>query len=185
MKLNIKSWDECPIATYREITKIAEDAALSETEKEFAALAILCDVSEDEVWKLTVSEAQALIGQLKWIGKFDFNKNPSSIKNVIINGIKCKVDYDLIHFSVAQYIDFQDAYKNGITPDNLPILLACLLIPEGKEYNEGYDLQKWISDIDNYLPITLANSIGFFCCNTWKSKGELPKPICYGCRRGW
>ena len=160
MNLKIKSWAECPIATYRRLVAVAEDN-LSEAEKDIAAIAILCKESEDEVWKLTVPEVQTLISQLNWLKSFDFDRNPKMNK-LSINGVKCNVDTDLTKFTVAQYIDFQSSYGKGITTDNLPVLLGTILIPEGKNYNEGYDLQEWISDIDNYLPITMANSIGFF-----------------------
>lgn len=62
--------------------------------------------------------------------------------------------------TTAQYLDYINAPKE--LPQNLGLLLAILMVPEGKEYNDGYSLEKSISDIENYLDVESAYGIASF-----------------------
>ena len=41
-------------------------------------------------------------------------------------------------------------------------ILACFLIPKGKEYADGYDIQNVVRAINEHLDIMTANEILFF-----------------------
>lgn len=158
MKLKKKSWDDISIADYRKIRDLNLDTDLSETEKGMALLAILCDVDESEVWNLSVEDAQALLSQIKWIN--DFKIDDRKYRHYDINGVRYNVELDVSKMTVSQYVDFQNYSKTGT--EKTAEILSCFLIPDGKKYNEGYDIAEVIKDIDNCLSFPKAQGLLFF-----------------------
>ena len=55
-----------------------------------------------------------------------------------IAGDKYTVQLNIRQMTAAQYIDFQNFYKDY--QKNFKYIFLCFLIPKGKKYNEGYDL---------------------------------------------
>lgn len=68
--------------------------------------------------------------------------------------------FDLTKVTAAQFFDFRNYAKK----DDFVGVLSCCLVPEGKEYNEGYDMEAVKSAIRE-MPITQAQTIGFFFKN--------------------
>ena len=160
MNLKKKSWDDISIAEYRKIRDLNLDTDLSEIEKGMALLAILCDVDEAEVWNLSVEDAQALLSQIKWIN--DFKIDDKKYRHYDINGVRYNVELDVNKMTVSQYVDFQNYAKKGVDAENMAEVLSCFLIPEGKRYNEGYDVAATVRDIDNCLSFKKAEGLLFF-----------------------
>lgn len=160
MDIKKKSWDCIGIAEYRKIRDLNLDKDLSETEKGMALLAILCDVGENEVWNLSVSEVQGLLSQISWINDFEIDKK--KYRHYDINGVRYDVELDINKMTVSQYVDFQNYSKSGVNAENMAEILSCFLIPEGKKYNEGYDIVKTVKDIDEYLSFPKAQGLLFF-----------------------
>ena len=159
MKLLKRSWDEVSIDDYHRIRDILDDEALNETERGMAILSVLCDVDEEAVWELPVEEARALFKQVEWIGNFSFNKGWSS-KVYMVGNVKCDVQVNVSKMSVAQYIDFQTYFKEDM--NDIARILSVILVPQGKKYGEGYDMEEFIKLISKYVPITEANAMCFF-----------------------
>lgn len=160
MEIKKKSWDSIGIADYRKIRDLNLDKDLSETEKGMALLAILCDVDENEVWNLSVGEVQGLLSQISWVN--DFKVDEKKYRHYDINGVRYDIELDVNKMTVSQYVDFQNYAKSGVTPENMAEILSCFLIPEGKKYNEDYDIVKTVKDIDEYLPFPKAQGLLFF-----------------------
>lgn len=94
----------------------------------------------------------------------EFLRKPTprtSIKDhYLLNGTKYKASFDLTNLTTAQFFDFRNyAQKN----DSVGVL-SCCVIPEGHEYNDGYDIENVKKDLLD-LPITDAQTISFFFIN--------------------
>ena len=76
-----------------------------------------------------------------------------------INGREYRVDITPAAFTTAQYMDLTNYMKNGA---RLTDLLSVVLIPNGKMYNDGYDMAAVRRDIEA-LPVTAGFAVvGFF-----------------------
>lgn len=161
MELKYKNWNEVSINLYYKILDIIEDADLSAVEKDLAICALLCDVSEEEVYNLSVTEANDLISKIQWLSTFEFSQKfkGGSFK---ISGQEYTIDVDLQHMTIAQYIDFQSFYKPSDLRQYYGNLLACFIIPKGKKYGEGYDVSDLAKQLTENLSIVKANEILFF-----------------------
>ena len=161
IKIIYNNWDAVPIGAYKRIVEINNDEGMETMAKNVASLAILCDTDEDSIWNLSMDEISRLTKNMDWINDFDFKKR-WTIKHVTLNGRKYNVTYDLNKMSVAQYIDFQQAWRIQDATEKLVPVLSCFLVPDGHKYGDGYYIEEVRNDIENYLPITQANSICFF-----------------------
>lgn len=158
MELKYKDWKDISINTYNKLIKVNTKGDYIEMlDNNVELLSILCDVSEDEILKLTTTEFTSLLQQTSFL----INMPKAKIQDTyIINGKTYKVFLSLKNMSVAQYIDFQTYYKEK--DKRLKELLSVFLIPKGKKYGEDYDIDEVINDIGEYLSIVDAHSIMFF-----------------------
>lgn len=159
IELKYKSWNDISINTFNKLKeiKINSNDSIELLDSNIALLSILCDVDEDTIASLTTSEFSTLLSQTTFLSTLPKVKIQDTYT---INGNKYEVFLTLKDMSVAQYIDFQTFYKDQ--DKYYKELLACFLIPKGKKYGDGYDIQKVIDDIGNHLSIVDANSILFF-----------------------
>ena len=163
MELKYKNWKEISVNTFKKlqanINNAEEDGdnMLNNLNKEIAMLAVLCDVDEDAIANLTQNEFGKLLTQTNFLADMPKVKVTDKYK---INGADYQVFLSLKQMTVSQYIDFQTFYAD--TEKYFCELLACFLIPKGKKYGEGYDIDVVVKDIGNHLSIVDANSILFF-----------------------
>ena len=161
MEILYKNWDDVTISVYRDILDIVNDKSMTTTEINVALLALFLGISEDDVYNMNVTEVNKLLPNIKFLDNFDFNKNFNS-KKIKLNDNEFMIDTDLTKFTVAQYVDFQTFWGKNDINTYLPNILSCILIPKGKKYNDGYDIVEVATLIEQYMPITIANSILFF-----------------------
>jgi hypothetical protein len=166
IELKYKSWKEISVNTFNKLKdiKVNSNDSLELLDSNIALLSILCDVDEDTIVSLTTSEFSTLLNQTAFLSTLPKVKIQDTYT---INGNEYEVFLTLKDMSVAQYIDFQTFYKDQ--DKYFKELLACFLIPKGKKYGDGYDIQKVIDDIGNHLSIVDANSILFFFVLLFKS----------------
>ena len=157
MQIKYNSWDQVPIKLYKEIveaTKVDGDI-----ERNVAVLAVLCDCTEDEIWNLPLPEIGALSSKLKWLDTFDFDRDVK-FRKVRIGEYRCRVVDNMAEFTVAQYVDFNNLWS--AEERDIAMLLTTFLVPEGKQYNNGYDILDLRGAIEENIAITNANSLCFF-----------------------
>ena len=161
IKIKYKSWDEVPIKLYREISEICQRDC-EPLDKNIALISLLSETPEDDIWSLKMDEVEPLFQEIGWLWNFKFNKNWHG-KKIKINGHSYTISVDLQDFTISQYIDFQNLWPRLKENDEAySQILATFIVPEGKKYNKDYDLQETIQEIDNFLPITQANSVLHF-----------------------
>lgn len=161
IKIKYKSWEEVPIKLYRDISEICQRDC-EPLDKNIALISLLSDTPEDDVWSMDMKDAEYYFSQIQWLWNFKFNKSWHG-KKIKINGKTYTVSVDLQDFTVSQYIDFQELWPRLKEDDTVySQILATFIVPEGKKYNKDYNLQETIQEIDNFLPITQANSVLYF-----------------------
>lgn len=151
-----KTWYDITLKQFNELSKLSNKAELGDL------LRIVYDV---EIRDIPISDISKY--------KLDFLKQPIPRepikKSYTLNGTKYVANFELPSISTAQFFDFRNYTKQN---DYVGVLSACL-IPEGYEYNEGYDSDKVREDIES-LPITAAQTISFFF---WNQTAVLCKTI--------
>lgn len=154
----IDNYNDLPLGTYLDIDAVLQDAALDDLDKQVRIIAILSGITPDEVLALPLPDYAALARQT------DFLRHecpPVTAPARVIVGERVYVPVqDFKKICTAQYVDFQTFSREGTA--KLPELLAVLLLPEGKTYNEGYDFAQVAGDVRT-LPLPVALSlVGFF-----------------------
>lgn len=162
IKIVKNSWNKITIADYKKISNIQSRELDSDMEKTIAILAILCDVSEDDLYGMNINDLQNLMMQMDWLSQpYTFNRN-CNFRHIVIDDVKYDVDVDINKFSVAQYMDFQIYWDKRNDVNYMGKLLATFIKPKGCKYNEGYDVEELAIKLENHLTINDWNSICFF-----------------------
>lgn len=153
------TWKDINIKTFKKINKIIKDTNLTDVEKEISLISIIFNLDEDELYDMDLHTLKTFSTQIAFIDSFepDYGKCPKIDK---VGDIEVSVDYNLSHFTVAQYIDFMANIQSK--ERDIARLLACILIPKGKKYNVDYDLEEFIKQIEINLNIYDAESMLFF-----------------------
>ena len=153
------TWKDINIKTFKKINKIIKDNNLTDVEKEISLISILFNIDEDELYDMDLQTLKTYSTQIAFIEEFnpDYGKCPKIDK---VGDIEISVDYNLSHFTVAQYIDFMANIQSKEA--DIARLLACILIPKGHKYNTDYDLEAFINQIEINLNIYDAESMLFF-----------------------
>lgn len=159
MNLKIKKWDDITINDYLKIKEISEDESLSIAEKDIKTIALLCRVSENEIWNLSIPKVTKLRHQAQFLQEFSFPKD-IKFKKIFVGKYECAINVKLESMTISQYVDFQEYFKD--IDSFMPHLMSVFLIPKGFKYNEGYDINDLIEDIGNNLSIIDYNTILFF-----------------------
>lgn len=160
-KLKYKKITDLPIYKWKELNEILNDESADEITKNVQLTALFYDISEDEVWGWNVFDQSFALGDI--IAVLEHNdyqpqgKLPKTIK--ISDNVYSVVD-DVSKFTVAQYVDFQHYIKNG--DEAIAELLSTFIIPKGKKYNEGYEIDEVVKVFNEQLPIGTAFSLRFF-----------------------
>lgn len=162
IEIKKRSWSDITINDYKEILEIQQREYDSDLEKGIAVLSVLCGVDEDELYSIPISQLNGLLSGISWMNnEFTFNQNWNS-KYIKINGVKYDVIVDINKFTVAQYADFQIYWDKRDDVNYMGKLLTIFIIPDGKKYNDGYDIVELASILENYVSITDYNSVCFF-----------------------
>ncbi len=168
MELLHKGWDTLPIAKYKEIARLTEEMeALADAPNcheqradillnlDLDIVAILCGSTREEIEGLKCQEVADLCTATQWINE---PIPEQSIPKVLrLGGFEYAVVVDMEKFTFGQYLDWQTLQANAF--ENIPQLMACLLIPKGKSYGKGYDLGEVVRDINELMPFALAHSL--------------------------
>lgn len=165
IELRYKSWAQLPIGKYEEI----KDIIRGEVENgDIEVLAVLCDCDVDDILNAPVSKVRELLGQAKFLTTKLNVKDRLKYKTIVIDGVKYVVHTDFKDITTAQYVDFQTFYKDY--EKNYCNVLATFIIPEGHQYNDGYDALEVAEIFREKMPVEAAeNACFFFACRSKSS----------------
>lgn len=154
LELKYRSFNELPIGKYFQIKEELTDIT-DEQERVFTLIAILCEVEVEDVYKSPMKELSSLINEIKWFSEpVKPTKAPRRIK---LGGFTLKPSYDVKNINVQQYIDYSIYSKDRekFYVENL----CTFLIPEGKVYNDGYDIVEVQNVVREQLSIQTSESL--------------------------
>lgn len=156
MELKYKSYNELPLKVFNKMLNLPIE---DEVNYEIELLSLLADVQIDDILNLTLTQYQHIRQQAEFITGFP-RENNIAPDNLVINEHKYYLCKNLKQITAAQYID----YNNYLKMENrkYEYLLSCFIIPEGKKYNEGYDIDKVIDDILDLDMVSVVNICFFF-----------------------
>lgn len=160
MDLKYKNWQEITIEIYDKIRDLdvdikSEEEALDVNVK---LLSILCDVDEETIINLPLTEFTILVGKtdfLKEMPKYTVEQYYEIGKGRVF-----EVQMNLREMTTAQFIDFQTLIKNQ--EKNTANILACFMLPKGKKYAEDYDVIEVAEYLYKNMSIATARSVMFF-----------------------
>lgn len=159
IELKYKNWKDITIEIYDKIRQLDTEIITQEEALDINVklISILCDVNEDEIINLPLTEFTILVGKTEFL------------KNMPTLGIETKyrigdrvfeVQTNLRAMTTAQFIDFQTLAKDK--DKNMKNLLACFMIPKGKKYGEDYDIIEVAEYLYKNMSIATARSVMFF-----------------------
>ena len=155
----IENYEALDLGRYMKIDKILRTPA-EEIDKQVQIVAILADMTEKDVLLMPLADYTALAMRAAFLGSKCEHKVADG-EPVVVGGMRLIPTKDFTKITTAQYVDFQTFAKDF--PSTLPELLSCFLVPEGKNYNDGYevaDVQKAVREIT--LPVALGLTAFFF-----------------------
>jgi len=140
------SWDEITVQEMMDITSVIEDED-TEDNKIQSILSILTDKDFDYLNRLPVVTYTSLANRLAFLQK---QPTPNKLKkSYTINGHKYIQCADVSKITTAQFIDYNN-YMNNNEKD-ISKILSVMLIPDGCEYGQGYNIEDVQEDIKSML----------------------------------
>lgn len=167
----IDSYNKLSIGKFIEIQEV-DFISMEEIDIQATLIAILNDMTEEEVLELPLNEYKDCARKLKFLAikPEPKSKIPKSVK---LSGKEYTVITDIRKMTAGQYIDYQN-YLTHKDNKYLPHILSCFIVPKGEKYGES-DLAEIIEIIKNELPINIALSMSAFFLKKWENltKGTL------------
>lgn len=154
----IQSWREMPIGILQEINVISQ-LHISDDEKTFKVTALLNGMDYDDFLSLPLDDARELVAKTDWV-----RTEPKKVKvrkEYQINGRDYYLNKNILGITTAAYIDFQAICQSRME-DNLPEMMAIVLIPKGHKYGDGYDQEEVVEEIRNHFNVEDALSVADF-----------------------
>lgn len=152
-------WSDISINKFQKIYEAQQEGG---EDMLFKVLAIVEGKTLDDILNTPMSKLEGLMKDIQFL--YSEPRVPFVKFKFDLNGSKYKIWMKPTEMSVAQYIDFTTLAPKYTT--NLSQFLSTVVIPEGHKYNDGYDLDKAIKDIGEYMPVTDGLAVaGFFL--TW------------------
>ena len=160
IELKYGSWKDITIEIYDKIRNLdvdikSEEEALDVNVK---LLSILCDVDEETIINLPLTEFTILVGKTEFLKEMP--KYTVEQYYEIGKGRVFEVQMNLREMTTAQFIDFQTLIKEQ--EKNTANILACFMLPKGKKYSEDYDVVEVAEYLYKNMNIATARSVMFF-----------------------
>ncbi len=167
----IDNYNKLSIGKFMEIQDI-DFTGMEEIDIQVSLIAILNDMTEDEVMDLPLNEYKDCVRKLKFLATKP-EPNTKIPKAVKLDGKEYTVIKDIKEMTAGQYIDYQN-YLSHKENKYLPHILSCFIIPKGEKYGDS-NLMEIIEIIKTELPIGIALNMSAFFLKKWESltKGTL------------
>lgn len=177
------NYNVLPLGLYLDILKINDDETLDDLDRQCAILSVLTGLSESDVMRLPLDEYAALSAKLAFLS-VDVPQPKRSIGKTILIGLRSySVPHNPAKITTAQFVDFR-TYAGQWKDGNRPVaeLLSALLVPEGKEYAVGYEVEDVQRDIKENMGTTSAFALCAFFLTSWRrfieaSLSSLERPL--------
>lgn len=160
----ITAYSQMPIATYGKILDILQDNSRGWIDKEVEMISILANKTPDEVDNMLTVELRGLTSQLGFLT--EKAETVEVRKEYKVGDFTLVPEKKISKIKAGQFISFQEFAKvyhdNNNDVNVIPLLLSCFLIPKGKKFAEGYDVEDVQEAIAEHLSIVDALSLTAF-----------------------
>lgn len=157
MDIKIKnSWNDVTFGEFVQLQQIIQ-SNIDESYMMSNIVSVLTGRTLQEIENLPLSYYKTLTSQLDFL-----NEKPQRNERkdtYTINGTEYVLKADITEITTGQYLDFTNYTKEN--PIDQTRILSCFLIPKGKEYSDGYNIEKVFMDM-NDLPLQDSLSIFFY-----------------------
>ena len=154
----IDNYNDLTIGKYMEVKAILDGEVIDEYTTNIQLVAVLNDMTEDEVVNLGLVEYRKLNEKLVFLTEMPVQKMVAD--KYRIGGYELDTMLNVDAMTVSQYIDYQTFVKD--TDKYLVEMLSIFLIPKGCKYNEGYDILDVQRAIRDNLSIVDAMALSAF-----------------------
>lgn len=153
----IDSYSKLSIGKYLQIQDALKGEG-DEIEKEAMLVSILNDMEVEDVLEMPLTKFGEYVSKTKFLTEEPVARQnpPTKFK---INGVCYEVMLDVRKMNVSQFIDYQTYLKDST---KIVEIMSVFIIPEGKEYNDGYDIIEVQNIIRENINIIDAISLAFF-----------------------
>lgn len=163
-------WEDLTIADQLRIKDISELQMVGDDEKNMMVAALLANIPYGDLLMMPLDKVREIMDNTEFLLHPPV---PAKARNkYTINGRTYTLFKDPGEMTVAQFIDFQQIYREGF--DKMPgELLSIFLVPKGHVYNDGYDKQEQLEDM---LGLNICDALGirdFFMKRCLKSIGRI------------
>lgn len=160
----IDNYRNLPVGKWLEILELSRDENVDALEQQVKTIAILTGLTDDEVLDLPIMEYKSLAAKTMFLEK-DYDGKLQIAKSYGLNGIELIPVKDFNKITTAQYVDYQTFSKEGDM--YLVQTLSTLLVPKGKKYNDGYDMDAVQQAIRDNLSVADVLSLYAFFLTKW------------------
>lgn len=160
----IDNYRNLPVGKWLEIMELSKDENVDALEQQVKTISILTGLAEDEVLDLPIMEYKSLAAKTMFLEK-EYDGKLQIAKSYGLNGMELIPVKDLNKITTAQYVDYQTFSKEGDM--YLVQTLSTLLVPKGKKYNDGYDMDAVQQAIRDNLSVADVLSLYAFFLTKW------------------
>ena len=160
----IDNYRNLPVGKWLEILELSKDENVDALEQQVKTIAILTGLTEDEVLDLPIMEYRELASKTMFLEK-EYDGKLQIAKSYGLNGMELIPVKDFNKITTAQYVDYQTFSKEGDM--YLVQTLSTLLVPKGKKYNDGYDMDAVQEAIRENLSVADVLSLYAFFLTKW------------------
>lgn len=161
----IDNYNKLPLGKYVEIQNIINDKGLEEIDIQVKIISVLTDLPEEEILHLPIGDYNLLARQTNFLKDTDHNQHRVA-KTYHLGKFKLKPLNDFRKMETCQYVDFQTFAPKQ--EQMLVEILSVFLVPEGKRYNEDYDILEVQQAIRENMTVTEAFSLIAFFLRSYK-----------------
>ena len=155
----IDNYRNLPIGKYLEILELSQDENVDALEQQVKTISILTGLTEDDVLALPIMQYKELAGKTKFLEN-GYDGKLQVAKSYGLGGMELIPVKDFAKITTAQYVDFQNLSKEG--DKYLVETLSTLLIPKGKKYMDGYEIEDVRQAIRENLSVADVLSLSAF-----------------------
>lgn len=143
-KFKSTCWNDLTLTDIMQIKSINTLQVATDDEKNLMVAAVVGGIDYQELIKMPLDKAKEYMDNTAFL--LQEPKPKKAKRSYIINGRKYKLLKNETEMLTAQYIDLQAVYKDGF--EKKPgELLSIMMVPEGHEYNDGYDKDQVVADM--------------------------------------
>lgn len=155
----MKNWDNLTLREFAEIRMITNNPFYTEDERVLRIAAFVGGIEYDVIMNLPLSKAREYVDAVQFLYE---KPAPIKAKNKYqINGKTYTLLKASVEMTTAQYIDYQSIIVEDFE-SHLIDLLSIMLVPQGHNYNDGYDLDEAKSDLETMMVTEALGITDFF-----------------------